>query len=400
MRHHRLRIEHPRRRPLRPAPLVVAACLAVGFVSSPASARAAADPVPPAPSTPAPSPAPTSVASGRLVLAHRFLAQDQGDWQVDYGFRNAGSEPVVLLPRDMAARVEGWLSNSRVAAHANPRHAACAVDGQSAAVAYAVVIAAPDEGARCRERVALWVGTGASGVPAPGTKGAGRQEVAASLGSFGAPAARHQPAMLAPVTVEPGALVLVRVRLEHDHIVHGAYDPLLGRRDLELRLGGLTFRDALPLDREQYFAQPRGAWPEPPADRRDARHSVTGPDSLHLDADEIGGNYFQFPERPVRYSSRMRLRFWYRVAPGSQGELTAKVRQYGGPQQSYKSLADGSVDIPLTTAGRWVRFDQIIRTEADATTLGLAFHITSADIGEAWVDDVTLEPVDVAADGP
>jgi len=222
------------------------------------------------------------------------------------------------------------------------------------------------------------------------------------LGSFGttAPAGRVQPSALVPVTVEPGELVRVRVRFEHQHTLHGDYDPLLGRRDLELRLGATTFRDALPLDREQYLAQPKGTWPEPPDDRKDPRYFVTGPDSLHLDADMPGGNYFRFPDRKVRYSTRMRVRFWYRIAPGTEGEVHAKITQYRESPESWKVLSDGGVDIHLATTGRWVRFDKIIRTEAEATTLAIDFRITPCEVGEAWIDDVVLEPADGSSDGP
>ena len=38
-----------------------------------------------------------------------------------------------------------------------------------------------------------------------------------------------------------------------------------------------------------------------------------------------GNQYFRFPERKVRYSSRMRLRFWYMIAPGTEGEFKARI---------------------------------------------------------------------------
>jgi len=401
MRHHRLRIDPHRFGPLRSAPLVVVlASLAVGFVFSRQPARAGADFFAAPPDSIPSAGATGSVAAGRLVLVHRVLAQDQGDWQVDYGFKNAGAEAVVLHPRDIAARVEGWLSNSRIAAHANPRRAACVLEAQAAPTAYAEVIASPDEAKRCRERVALWV---SSGPADPGVRPALTSAAGPALGSpaTAAATARSQPRALGQVTVEPGEVVRVRLRFEHEHAVHGDYDPLLGRRDLELKLGSHTFRDALPLDREQYLAQPKGTWPEPPAERKDARHFVTGPDSLHLDADLIGGNYFQFPERKVRYSTRMRLKFWYRVAPGTEGELHAKIHQYrAGSDYSWKPLADGASDLTLATTGRWVLFEKIIRTEPAATTLILDFRISSSDVGEAWIDDVTLEPADAPSGGP
>ncbi len=55
---------------------------------------------------------------------------------------------------------------------------------------------------------------------------------------------------------------------------------------------------------------------------------MSGPDSLLLEAGVPGNQYFRFPERKVRYSSRMRLRFWYMIAPGTEGEFKARIAQY------------------------------------------------------------------------
>ena len=395
MRYHRLCIDPLRLVNFGPpssAPRTVARRILgfVWFLACPALALAAD----PAPDTPAPDTPGGSVAAGRLVLVQRVVAQDQGDWQVDYAFRNAGAEPLALQPRDVRVRVEGWLSNSRIAVHANPKQARSAVDGQFASAAYAELIPSLEEHKRCRERVSVVLSTG----PSPALPA-----LTPPLGSFGATATpnRGAPVPLVPVTVGPGDLVRVRLRLEHQHTLHGDYDPLLGRRELELCLGATTFRDTLPLDREQYRAQPKATWPEPPDDRKDARYFVTGPDSLHLDADLPGANYYRFPERKVRYSTRMRLKFWYRIAPGTEGELHARVAQYRESPDSWKVLADGGSDAHLATAnGTWVRFERIIRTEAEATTLALDFRISPCDVGEAWIDDVTLEPADGPAGGP
>ena len=401
MRHHRLRLDplrQVRSGPLSSARLIVAV-VALGFVGWPGLVHAWAEPVV-AEAVPPAEGSGGSVAVGRLVLVHRVLAQDQGDWQVDYSFRNAGAEPLVLEPKDVRVQVEGWLSNSRIAAHATPRRAVCVIDGQVAASALAEVLAAPEESKRCRERVVVALSAGT----APNAAG-GQVSAVVSPNPDSAtatkPTTRGGPVLLAPVTVEAGDLVRVRVRLEHQHILHGDYDPLLGRRDVELRLASFTFRDALPFDREQYRAMPRGTWPEPPDDRKDARHFVTGPDSLHLDADLPGANYYRFPERQVRYGTRMRLRFWYRVAPGTEGELHARVAQYRESPESWKVLSDGGSDVHLTnTTGSWVRFEKIIRTEAEATTLALDFRISPCDVGEAWIDDVVLEPAEAPAGGP
>ncbi len=400
MCHHRLRLDPLRSVQFGPpsSALLVVASLVIGFVLARPLVVAAADPILTDPGTGKPR---DSVALGRLVLVQRVLAQDQGDWQVDYAFKNAGTEPIALLPKDVGLRVEGWLSNSRIAAHANPKHAACVVEGQLASTAFAEVITAAEELKRCRERVTLSLHTGSASVVPDGPKA--NPSTNTALASFGTntPTSRTSPPALVAMTVEPGELVRVRIRFEHQHILHGDYDPLLGRRDLELRLGATTFHDALPLDREQYRAQPRGTWPEPPTEVKDSRHFVTAPDSLHLDADLPGANYYPFPQRKVRYSTRMRLRFWYRIAPGTEGELHARIAQYCERPDSWKPLTDGSSDIHLSTAnGSWVRFETIIRTEAEATTLQLDFRITPCDVGEVWIDDVVLEPADGPPGGP
>jgi hypothetical protein len=317
---------------------------------------------------------------GRLTVVERVLAQDQGDWQIDYCLRNDRSNPLVLAPVEIGARVEGWLSNSRVAVHANPRRSETSIDGKTGPMATAEVIPSPDEALRCRERAVIRVWADTAKV-APPVRGA-------------------DPEPLASVTVEPGGLLRVRIRLEHQHCLYGDYDPLLGRRDLELRLGAETVRDVLPLDREQYLAQPKDTWPEPPADHKDDRHFMSAPDSLLLEAGMPGNQYYRFPERKVRYSSRMKLRFWYWIAPGTEGEFKARIAQYRESPNAWKVLSDGGSEHTLKTVGRWMKFEKVIKTESEATTLALDFRIANAEIGEVWIDDVTLEPIDAATGGP
>jgi hypothetical protein len=196
------------------------------------------------------------------------------------------------------------------------------------------------------------------------------------------------------LSLAPGATVRVRLRLEHQHFLYGDYDPLLGLRAVELHLGAAALRDVVPIDREQYLAQPRYSWPQPPEDRRDTRHFVSGPDSLHLEAHVPGNQYYRFPERPVRYGTKLRLRFWYLIAAGTEGDCRARIAQYKDTPTAWKVLTDGAQEQVLTTVGRWTKVERIFQTEPDATTLALDFRIGgSSDIGELWIDDVTLEPV-------
>jgi hypothetical protein len=154
-------------------------------------------------------------------------------------------------------------------------------------------------------------------------------------------------------------------------------------------------RDVVPMDREQYLAQPKFLWNEPPEERRDTRHAVTGPDSLHLEAHVPGHQYYRYPERPVRYNTKMRLRFWYLIAAGTEGECRVRVAQFKDTPTSWRILNSGGFEQCLKTVGRWTKVDRILQTEPEATTLTLEFKIVGeTEVGEMWIDDVSLEPVD------
>ncbi len=328
------------------------------------------------------NPPSASSAPPRLTILKRAVDQDQGGWQVQYRLRYDGPTGVVLAPTELFAKVEGWVSNSRVSSHAVPRWSSVVISGPSGPSGVAEVIAAADDAQRCRERVVLQVWTGAQGPPEP-AKAAGAAE---------------PPTLL---SIAPGDTVSVRLRLEHQHILYGDYDPLLGNRTLELQLGAVALRDVLPMDREHYLALPNYVWPVPPEERRDTRYFISGPDSLHLEAHIPGNQYYRFPERPVRYATKMRLRFWYLIAPGTEGECRARLGQYKDTATSWKVLTEGAYEQCLTTVGRWVKVEHVFRTEPEATTLALDFRINSpTDIGEMWIDDVSLEPVGEGRGGP
>lgn len=323
-----------------------------------------------------------AVDAPRLAVVARSVDQDQGGWLVNYRVRYHGAAGMVVTPTEVTAKVEGWVSNSRVAAHAVPRWSSAVISGAAGLSGTAAVVTAASDSHRCRERAAVQVWTD----DAPDVLGGSPP---ASAKSTSAGAEPRQPIL----SVAPGATVRVRLRLEHLHDVYGDYDPLLGARAFELHLGTASFRDALPLDREQYFALPRSAWPVPPEERRDTRYFVSAPDSLHLEAHVPGNQYYRFPDRPVRYGTKMRLSYWYLVANGTEGECHARVSQFRDTPTSWKILPEGGDDQYLTAVGRWVKVERVFRTEAEATLLTLDFRISGSEVGEMWVDDIRLEPL-------
>lgn len=111
---------------------------------------------------------------------------------------------------------------------------------------------------------------------------------------------------------------------------------------------------------------------------------MTSPDSLHLDAHVPGHQYYRFPERPVRYGTKMCLRFWYLIAMGTEGELRVRVIQYRDSPTPWRALSGGSFEQPLTSRGQWTKVERVVRTENEATTLALDFRI----VGDTNVGDV------------
>ncbi len=319
-----------------------------------------------------------------LRLVDRVVTQDQGAWVIEYRLRRVGQVGVIATPEEIVAKVEGWVSNSRVASHAVPRWSELAATKPGLA-AVSEVIASPDESIRCRERLSVSVWTD-DHPPAAGdllTHGAHRPVDGDAL-----------PPIVTPLSLGPGAIVHVRLRLDHQHILQGDYDPLLGARSVEIKLGGATVRDLVALDQEQYLAFPRFTWPEPPEERRDTHHAHSGPDSLHIEAHIPGRQFYRFPERPVRHGARMRLRFWYLVAEGTEGECRVRLAQIKDTPISYRMLTHGSVEECLKSVGRWTKFERIVPIEGEATKITLEFKITGdAEIGEMWIDDVSFEPL-------
>lgn len=335
-------------------------------------------------------------ADNPLVVVDRSISLDRAQWeywQVDYRLRNDGSTPLVLAPGEIGATVSGYVSNSRVPGHAAPKPSTVSVGGTAGLSVAGDIVASSDEAKRCRERMTLWAWEGDSADPPASTAAA-----PAAPAKEGTTISTVDGQV--PLTIAPGGAAHVRIRLEHEHFLYGPYNALLGPRGLELKLGPATIRDTLPLDRAVRVSRAPAAWPPaPPADMIDTRVFLSAPDSLHLEAHVAGKQSHRF-DRPVKYGTKMRLRFYYLVADGTDGECRAKIAQHKDSPTIWRTLPDGEWEQTLTANGRWTRVEHVFHTQPDATTLTLEFRILGADWGEMWIDNVTLEPLGAGAGGP
>lgn len=316
-------------------------------------------------------------------------------WQVDYWLRFEGSAPMVLATECVSAEVEGWVSNARVASHGTARNTVHRMlvlsrgSGVLAARSKSDVLKSSDEARRCAEHgwLELWSEACGEGAECARMQGLTRW---ATLGMN----------MTIPLVVLPDSVVRVRLRLGHDHFLYGSFDPLLGERELRLRLGPGELVDQIDLVEPLRRVSHAPGWPawEPPVDRRDANIYLTAPHSLRLSAHAPGQGYFR-TSGPVKYDTRMRLSFWYLLASDAEVEGCARVSQLMQGPAVWKPLHGGQLDIPLSQRGQWVRVDRVIRTQREATTLSIEFR-AHGELGELWIDELRLEPLDAVAMEP
>ncbi len=303
-----------------------------------------------------------------LVVVSRSIDQDQGGWLVSYRLQYHGS-PMDVRSTEMIASLDGDVSNSRLPGHAVPRRARIVATGLNRLCGSTHLISGVYESQCCQERatIAVWTGDGTA----------------------------PEMTIQSVVSLRPGTVIRLQLRLDHLHEVYGDYDPLLGIRQLEVHLGTAVLRDTLAMDREQQLAQAIGDWVPAPEERRDCQFFHSAPDSIFLDATTPGFHFYAFGDRPVRYSQKMRLRFWYYLAHGSDGEAYVRFRQFKDVPSEWKVVQEGGYEERLGVEGKWMQVEKIFRTESEATELGLNFRLTG-DVALMWIDDVTFEPIGVA----
>lgn len=314
---------------------------------------------------------PVSVNSRpRIVLVERQISQLNGRWLVRYQVRYEGSDTIDLGASDLGVDYEAWVANSRSRPHAVPRRSQARFALAETNSYQTTIIASSNDRQRCRERVSLALSTGSK------------------------PLAEPSPAKtnFLPVRLTPRETLWVYLSFDHEHFLHGNYDPLLGERQIEITLGPCRLVDSIPLVAEQSPATPPVKLGTPPKERMDQRQFRSAPDSLYLAADVPGYQYFRFDDMPIRHGTRFKLSFWYLIALGTEGSCHVRVMEYQDTPNAWYRL-DGGFDEQLTEQGRWRRFEQTFTSLDETTTMALDLRIVGANAGEMWIDDVEVVPL-------
>lgn len=309
--------------------------------------------------------------SPQLILLDRQISQESDGWNIVYKLRYCSEEKIELLGSDINLEYEAWVSNSACPPHIIPKKSAMKINLAEINSTQTTVIASPIDRYRCRERISI----------------------AFSLNLEEEPFKNR--IYWIPLKLIPKKEFWCYLKIEHEHFLYRTYDPLLGERHLKIRFGGFYFIDNIPLSEEYYSAQAKIQLSKVPEERLNDRQFRSAPDSLFLAADIPGLQYFRFDDLPIKYNSQLKISFYYLVACGTEGACQARVIEYQDTPNAWYRL-DGGFDEGLVITGKWRKFEKTFRLTDQTTTMALDFRITGANIGEMWIDDVIIEPIEKA----
>lgn len=314
----------------------------------------------------------------QLILLDHQISQENSTWNIAYKIKYCGEEKIELLGSDIDLEYDAWVSNSSCPPHIIPQKSAAKINLVEINSIQTTVIANSNDRHHCRERIS----------------------VAFSLNLEEKPFKNRIYWM--PLKLIPQKEFWCYLKIEHEHFLYGmtdkdhpGYDPLLGDRNLKIRLGNIYFLDIIPISQEYYSAQPRINLNSPPKEKMDDRQFRSSPDSLYLAADIPGLQYFRFDDMHLKYGSELKLSFYYLIAVDTEGSGNVRVIEYQDTPNAWYRL-EGGFDERLEITGRWRKFEQTFRLRNETTTIALDFRIIGANVGEMWIDDVVLEYVEKA----
>jgi len=299
-----------------------------------------------------------------LALVAKEAAFVDGRWIVRYQLRYRGEAAATIPSGEIELEYRATISNSRCWGHGLPGNSQARWKPLERNRTTAPVVGGEDQSPLCREILEAGIATNdvpkLAGEPPP-------QEL----------------------RLEPGGVLWLTLTVTHDHAVHGRYEPLLGTRRLELRLGEWTFFDELELVAAPSYDPPAQTL-SPPAGRSVDDAARNRP-VLHISPREAGKLYFRFAEVETRPGAVLRVAFWYRTKRVGTGACHLRVTEYQDDDRGWRRL-EGGFDEGLPDSPQWTYFERQLATGGAATHLAIDFRYPGETSGEAWIDGVTVLP--------
>lgn len=350
-------------------------------------------------------------------ITNEQIGQINNSWIITETIKYHGSERLTLYPNDIEIEYSGEnLSNSRQAPHSIPRKTSAKFKLRDGNHVNLTVIPSSNDRQRCQERISVQISSW------------DKLKAGLTKASVYAPLRK-----LEELNLNPSDTFQVIYTIDHEHFLHGTYDPLLGERKFITQLGDHKIYNTFDLNSEVNPAITTPKLNTPPKERifntddyqETDRKTIAGRkgEFLYLAADIGGYQYFRFDDMPIRAGDKFKLSFDSCVAAGTEGSCHVRVMEYqdtpnawyrlgGGfdeqlgiekennsenQKQSKEPVAgnDVVIDKRLKRQGRWQRFEQEFTLLENTTTMALDFRIVGANVGEMWIDNLNLENLSV-----
>ena len=205
-----------------------------------------------------------------------------------------------------------------------------------------------------------------------------------------------EPTAGLPLSLAPGGIVHVRLRLEHQHVLYRRLRSAAGRPRGRAHAGAGRRSATSCRWTASNTWRSRGS-PGPSRPKSAATPGIPSrvPTACTSRPTSPAITITDIPDRPVRYGTHDAAAVLVpdrRRAPranAASGSPSTRTRRPPGGCSN-----DAGFEKCLKTVGRWTKVEHVFTTDAEATTLALDFRIAGdTDIGEMWIDDVSLEPV-------
>lgn len=298
-------------------------------------------------------------------------------WILIYELRNDSDSPVIFNDPDLEVSIDGWLSNSTVPGHESPAFHTMTLASFSPTVSKA--FSSASKPVTCKNQVTFWYSDHES-FPI----------ILKPISSDLDPRIRDP---LPPLQrINPHGTVKITIQIDHFHDGIGAFEPLIGDYNIVFKLNR---GDIKLVDRFNSFNYYHKYNPGRKFDRSiegvvSYEQFVSAPHSHFLSC-TMEVPTLRFSSKVLRPGSRQKLSFYYLIANGGQSPLVLNIAHVQMIKDHHLPPYEDIVD--LKEVGHWQYFEKIFTVHPFANSLGISFEL-NGEIGDAWVDDLKLEPVE------